>query len=462
VVALSVAARHGPARSPRGSGRGLDFTGAAGRTLRFAFAAGLATMPLCVWHFGTAAPWSPLATLLLAPLVSIAMVVGLLAAAVLPLLRRRAGALLAGLARAVAGSPPLDELPWTPWELPPVDGGAVVAVWVALHARRQRRRAAGDGRVLEDGAANGRAPMRAVPLARPRAGARRAGGGTDAPCDSGGPGAARLDRRSARTPARSARAARRALPVTSTATTPTSRRRCSRRRVGAVVVRPRSPVAAGDGPLAAALAGAAEAANIPIIGCSAGDAPFGARVLWPPAGREFGERNAGCLALQVGCGGVTLAVPGDLEGYPLLELARAPWGRVDALVLPHHGNRGEDGDGAALAALLAALRPRLALASRESDLPAETVAALRAAGVPWLSTARGGAIALAAPFPGERPDAAGRRRKSARVSSGRCVDNRRAARARAGFAGDPGCCSRACAARSSARRTWSSSRTERG
>ena len=435
VVALSVAARHGPARSPRGSGRGLDFSGALGRTLRFAFAAGLATMPLTAWHFGTAAPWSPVATLLLAPLVSLAMVAGLIAAAVLPCVPFAAPfeLLLAGLERAVASlAAALDELPWTPWELPPVDGGAVallVSVWVALLARRPGVAAllATAAFALEDGAAvNGRAPTRAVLLAvgHGQALVVQEAGRTRL-CDGGGLGAPPgSDRRLARI-VRALEAERfdalflSHLDGDHADLAPAL---LAARRVGAVVVAPPAlaELRRRDGPLAAALARAAETAGVALIGCTAGDAPFGARVLWPPAGREFGERNAGCLALQVGCGGVTLAVPGDLEGYPLLELARAPWGRVDALVLPHHGNRGEDEEGATLAALLAALRPRLALASRESDLPAETLAALRAAGVPWLSTARGGAIALAALLPGESPDRTlqiGRGREAAEVDA---------------------------------------------
>jgi competence protein ComEC len=436
VVALSVAARHGPARSPRGSGRGLDFTGAAGRTLRFALAAGLATMPLCVWHFGTAAPWSPLATLLLAPLVSIAMVVGLLAAAVLPLLPAAAAPFdfaLSGVDHAVAAlAHGLDRLPLTPWELPVASGFTVallVAVWIALLARRQGIAALlsaialtlGDPDACEDGA-----PSRAVLLAVGHGQTLLVQqGGRALLSDCGGlgspPGA---NLRFARTMRALGADRLDALLLSHLdgdhADLAPALLESGRVRVVVVAPPALAEIRRRDGLLAAAITRAATAAGAAIRGCTRGDEAFGAHVLWPPDGREFGERNSGCLALRFDGRGLSLDAPGDLEGYPLLELARQSSGPIDVLLLPHHGNRGEDERGEALAALLAALRPRFALASRDSDLPPSTVAALLAAGVPWLSTARGGAIGIAADPLGDSPDPGlriGRGREAAEVGA---------------------------------------------
>lgn len=409
VLALSVAARHGPARSPRGSGRGLDFAGAFGRTLRFAVAAGLATAPLCAWHFGSAAPWAPLATLLLAPPVSLAIVTGLVAAGVVAAVPAAAPPfefVLAQLDAAVTGiARALDRLPLTPWPLPAPAGAAVVllfAVWIALVARRGGLAALLALAAVVVGDVRFAPPARAVVLA--------AGHGLacvvqesdrSVLLDCGGFGTL---------PAAATRLARplHALGVERldalflshldgdhAGLAPSLLERLD---VGRLVVAPPSAdeIDRADSPIGAALGGALARARRPLARCTAGASAAGATILWPPAGRRFAERNSGCLALTCRIGGLTLLAPGDLEGYPLTELALARPPQADVLLLPHHGNVDP-----ALGALLDAVAPRFAIASRDTPLPAPTLAALRARRIPWLSTARGGAIALSDPgFPG--------------------------------------------------------------
>ena len=145
-----------------------------------------------------------------------------------------------------------------------------------------------------------------------------------------------------------------------------------------------------DSPIAAALGRALAAASLPLTRGTAGSALAGATLLWPPAGRQFAERNLGGLVLGFDLGGARLFAPGDLQGYPLTELSLRRPPPADLLILPHHGNADP-----ALGALLDQLRPRFAIASRDDPLPAATAAALRVRKIPWLSTARGGAIVFA-------------------------------------------------------------------
>jgi competence protein ComEC len=407
VLALSVAARHGPARSPRGSGRGLDFAGAFGRTLRFAVAAGLATAPLCAWHFGSAAPWAPLATLLLAPPVSLAIVTGLVAAGVVAAVPAAAppfAFVLGQLDAAVSGiAKALDRLPLTPWPLPAPAGVAVLllfAVWIALVARRGGLAALLALAAIVVGDVRGTPPSRAVALA--------AGHGLacvvqesdqSVLLDCGGFGTL---------PAAATRIARplHALDVERLEALFLSHldgdhaglapALLERLEVGRLVVAPPAAeeIARADSPIGALLGRALALARRPLARCTAGMSAAGATILWPPAGRRFAERNSGCLALTCRIGSLTLLAPGDLEGYPLAELALARPPPADVLLLPHHGNVDP-----ALGALLDAVAPRFAIASRDNPLPAATCEALRLRKIPWLSTARGGAIAIADPGP---------------------------------------------------------------
>jgi competence protein ComEC len=409
VLALSVAARHAPARSPRGSGRGLDVAGALGRTLRFAVAAGLATMPLCAWHFGSAAPWSPVATLLLAPPVSLAIVTGLVAAAVVGAVPAAAppfefvlaqlDALVAAIARA------LDRLPLTPWPLPAPEGAAVVllfAVWIALVARRAGLAALLALLALIAGDLKSAPPARVVVLA--------SGHGLACVVEDGQGGRLIDCGGFGMLPAAATRLARplHALGIERLEALFLSHldgdhaglapSLLERMEIDRLVVAPPSAaeIARGDSAIGAALGRAVGSTPVAMTRATAGMTVAGAAIGWPPAGRQFAERNCGCLVVSCEVGGRTLLAPGDLEGYPLIELAATCPPPADLLLLPHHGNVDP-----ALGALLDAVRPRYAIASRDDPLPAATRAALSLRRIPWLSTARGGAIAFTGlDFPG--------------------------------------------------------------
>src|SRR5262249_35250411 len=140
------------------------------------------------------------------------------------------------------------------------------------------------------------------------------------------------------------------------------------------------------------LRAAVRARGVAVVYLHAGERVGPNRVLWPPAGRSFSASNDGCLALAVDAGASKLLLPGDLTGYPLLEFTQSLEEEVDLLLLPHDGN----GD-AGLASLLRRVRPRLALASRsDGEWTDSTRRALIERGVPWLMTARGGAIGFSA------------------------------------------------------------------
>ena len=402
VIALSVAARHAPARSPRGSGRGLDVAGALGRTLRYAVAAGLATAPLCAWHFGSAAPWAPLATLVLAPPVSLAIVTGLVAAAVVAAVPAAAPPfefVLAQLDAAVEGlARTLDRLPLTPWPLPAPSGVAVVllfAVWIALIARRAGLAAIFALTALVASDLPTLPPARVVVLA--------AGHGLACVLQEGQRGRLVDCGGFGMLPAAATRLARplHALEIERLEALFLSHldgdhaglvpALLERIVVDRLVVAPPSAaeIDRGDSAIGAALGRAIAASPLVLTRGTAGATVAGATIRWPPAGRQFAERNCGCLVVSCAVGGLTLLAPGDLEGYPLIELAATRPPRVDLLLLPHHGNVDP-----ALGALLDAVAPRFAVASRDDPLPAATRAALRLRKIPWLSTARGGAIAF--------------------------------------------------------------------
>lgn len=128
------------------------------------------------------------------------------------------------------------------------------------------------------------------------------------------------------------------------------------------------------------------------------------QLLWPPADPgalpDNGPNDAS-VVLLVRTAGLTFLLLGDLEPPAQRQLLAAvpDIPRVDVLKVAHHGSAYQD------PALLARLRPRLALISVGADNPyghpaPRTVAALRAQGATVLRTDTDGSVAVL----GDRPD----------------------------------------------------------
>jgi competence protein ComEC len=91
-------------------------------------------------------------------------------------------------------------------------------------------------------------------------------------------------------------------------------------------------------------------------------------VLWPPPGRGEMEVNDRSLVFRVRCDGRTVLLPGDISDVAQAALAARPEKvRADVLVLPHHGNWR-----ATLPAFVAAVAPKVIVVS-SPDLPAATL-----------------------------------------------------------------------------------------
>ena len=118
------------------------------------------------------------------------------------------------------------------------------------------------------------------------------------------------------------------------------------------------------------------------------------RFLHPPAGSTY-EGNDGSCVLLVSAGRARLLLPGDIERAAEADLlARAPPGRVTAVVVPHHGSRTSSSP-----ALVENLTPMLAVVAAGRDnrwgLPKQSVVARwETAGARVLNTADEGALGL--------------------------------------------------------------------
>jgi competence protein ComEC len=410
VVSLAAAARYGAARSPKGTGAGIDFRAPLLRAARFAIAASIATAPLTAFHFGNVTPIAPIATLLLGPVVAVALGVGLVAAASTAL-PPACTALFAPplwlservLSLAAAGG---DRLPGTPLEVVVPSTIAVTLLagaWFALLARRPAVAALLTAATLPLVAAARSAEPSFTLLAVGHGQSALLRDGDRAELfDAGsdgtllpdellralrGLGVDRLDALALShldaDHAALAPAVVRALDVAALHLSPPARRE----------------LAGSDAPLAKELRAAVAERGVPIVATAAGDRIGAHECLWPPRGRDFAARNDGSLVVKLRAGGRTILLAGDLEGFPLLELASRLTEPVDLLVLPHHGNADPG-----LAGLLRRVRPELALASREErPPPPETRAALGGLGIPWLSTGSGGAISCDFPPGREAP-----------------------------------------------------------
>ena len=118
-------------------------------------------------------------------------------------------------------------------------------------------------------------------------------------------------------------------------------------------------------------------------------------VLWPPrrdpGGSTGADPNDRAVVLRVSAGGTRVLLTADAESGVLV---RAGAGPVDVLKVSHHGSADPG-----LSALLAGLRPRLAVievgrGNAYGHPTAETLGALRAAGVPTLRTDRDGTVVV--------------------------------------------------------------------
>ncbi|MFJ5216060.1 ComEC/Rec2 family competence protein [Streptomyces sp. NPDC088354] len=149
----------------------------------------------------------------------------------------------------------------------------------------------------------------------------------------------------------------------------------------------------------------AAAARVPVIRAVAGEhrrlGPLDWRVLWPPSApsdlpvTDDANPNDASVTLLVRTAGLTVLLLGDLEpdAQRALLTAVPGLGRIDVLKVAHHGSAYQD------PALLARLRPRLALISCGSDNPyghpsPRTISALRAQGTTVLRTDTDGPIAV--------------------------------------------------------------------
>jgi competence protein ComEC len=346
-------------RSPRR--RAGDFLEAF---LPASLAAWAATAPVLAHHFGTFAPVTAPANLLLVPLASAALGLGapLLAIGLLaPGLSAPAGnAVSAALDGLVAS---LERLPGAWYAIPPPPSALpwVQGATLALAAARPA-----PGSLLAAAAAL--AALGAVPLAfppRPDAPsvlALDAGHGLAVLADAG---TARLlgdaGGRGPRVPegiVLPALRARGALALDALVVSHEDRDHLSAARavletarVGALVVAERF----GESADAEAVLEAAAREGVPGLRVAAGDRilwpGLEARVLHPPRGGGASPAgNAGSLVVLVRMDGLAALLPGDLEGPPLAELLRSDADlRADVLLLPHHGSP-TAGDLVALAA----------------------------------------------------------------------------------------------------------------
>jgi competence protein ComEC len=131
------------------------------------------------------------------------------------------------------------------------------------------------------------------------------------------------------------------------------------------------------------------ARGVEVIALAAGDRIGPHRVLWPSRGRRFLATNDGSLVLETRIGQERILFPGDLEAYSLLECSRAMTEPATILLLPHHGNLDPS-----LPGLLERTRPLLAVASRGTPLDPGVRDWLCRSGSAFVSTARGGALAI--------------------------------------------------------------------
>ena len=128
------------------------------------------------------------------------------------------------------------------------------------------------------------------------------------------------------------------------------------------------PHGASREPALAALVASARRRGVRVIERGLGDGPLvsgGVRVtpLWPPRGALALGDNDRSLVLRVELPGLSALLLGDIEAHGEADLlATGARLRVDVLKLAHHGSRSSN-----TAALLAAVRPRLAIASAPSE-----------------------------------------------------------------------------------------------
>jgi len=337
-------------------------------------AAWAATAPVLVHHFGTFAPVTAPANLLLVPLASAALGLGapLLAIGVLlPGLSAPAGNAVAAALEGIVGA--LERLPGGWYAIPPPPPALLWVQGATLAAAAVRP---SPGAILAAAAAL--AALGAAPLAlppRPEAPSLLVldtGHGLSVLADAG---TARLLGDAGGRGPRVAEAAvlpalrtRGCLALDALVLSHEDRDHLSAARsvletarVGVLVV----GEGFGDSADAGAVLAAAGREGVPILRVAAGDRllwpGLEARVLHPPRGAgPPPSGNGGSLVLLVRIEGLAALLPGDVEGAPLAALlGSAEDLRAELLLLPHHGSPSA-GD---LPALAAATRARVLVAS---------------------------------------------------------------------------------------------------
>jgi competence protein ComEC len=114
-------------------------------------------------------------------------------------------------------------------------------------------------------------------------------------------------------------------------------------------------------------------------------------VLGPPGDGVSGSDNANSVVVLVESRGHRILLTGDLENEGLAHVLSRPPIAVDVLQVPHHGSSESDPQ-----AVAAWSTPRVAVISRgQTPLSGETRAALRTAGAMMLVTATSGAVEVA-------------------------------------------------------------------
>ena len=395
VLGIATGSRWRPRSSPRRWRSGQAPWIRVGRLVWMGLCASLATAPFCASFFGCVTPWSPLSTLALLPFIVpwiLLSLAALLASSFAPDLLSLIGGcfeLSAGVAELLLLH--LDRLPGTPLPIPRPGLALLVVHAVALLSlSRGRQRLAA---VLWAGLLHSvllhEDPPPAICLLDVGHGqclVWRDGGATDL-ADAGGKTSPRLER-----PLRALGVSRLRyvflshldhdhcsglaelvthLPVRTVVLSSSHRDEWEQ------------SAAAGLSELRSTL----QSLEIPVLFVSRGRRLGPWTVHWPPAGRRFPSRNEGSLVLSRDQGdGRRWLLPGDLRGFPLLEMARGI-GAVSFLVLPHHGNPDPG-----LNALLEVTTPDQVLASRGAPLSEEVEEALRMRGLRAHSTHAAGAL----------------------------------------------------------------------
>jgi len=402
VAGIAVVSTSAEGRDPAPVERGR--VARAARGLRIALGAWLGAQVVLVWITPEVVLLGPLITIILSPWLA-AMLVGAIVALLpgTPALVAEPLELLARLGEGIAAA--ADQLPGTPWTLPPIPPLAASLIFAALLASLARRRrsavlliAAALVAVLA--APRPPRPALLVPdLARGQ-GAFILGESAILLLDAGSIDHAEGGARTLRDLLWRAGGAHIDLVVLSHAhgdhvlALPGL---LARLPVGRVAVGPRF----GESDLGRAIEGCVRRAGVPLSHLAAGArlrvGGFEIEALHPPASLPPGMRpsaNDDSLVVRVRGEGIDLLAPGDLQGPGLASVFPPD---IGWLILPHHGRDAPGGE-----AWLRAARPELAVSVGGETPSAELRAILAAIGARWREPAPGAPVLETLERPGDR------------------------------------------------------------